>query len=57
MKIEWLGYVLLPIAIVGIFGGMGMASDGKTWGYGGVALGLVFAGLSYRLMTPPKRPA
>ena len=54
MKKDWLGYILLPAAIVGIFGGMSIVSDGKHIGWLGIIVGLLLAVVSYRIMTPPR---
>lgn len=52
MKKDWLGYILLPAAIAGLFVGIRMASTGDPMGWLAIAVGSVLAVLSYRVMTP-----
>lgn len=54
MKKEWLGYILLPAGIVGVLGGLSTASAGQPIGWLGIVVGIMFALLAYRLMTPPR---
>lgn len=54
MKKDWLGYVILPAAIVLALGGMSFAADGKIVGWLGIASGIALGLVAHRLMTPAK---
>jgi hypothetical protein len=49
MKNDWLGYLLLIAAVVGIFGGIHLVADHQTLGWLGIAGGVALAIASRRV--------
>lgn len=54
---DMIGYALLVVALVGVFGGLRMASGGTYIGLLGIAGGVACALFSYRLMSSAPAPA
>lgn len=50
MNKEWLGFIVLPAAVVAFFGGMSMVSAGRPLGWLGLAGGVLLAITAYRVM-------
>jgi uncharacterized membrane protein YfcA len=50
-KKDFLGYLLLPVGLAGVFVGLRMVSGGDPKGWLALVPGILFAVLSYRFLT------
>lgn len=54
IKKDLLAYLVLAIALVGVFGGILHLSDGNGFGSAAVVVGLGLVLVAYRMMTPAR---
>jgi hypothetical protein len=50
MNKHWIGYVLLPLGLVAVFGGFHHAADGTTPAWFAVPIGAALVGVAFRFM-------